>query len=146
MLMDTRLGRLSEILISRQAYRNLDPQIHPERFTGFHEGRLAKPLGITQFGVNHVTLDPGAWSSLRHWHTTEDEFVYVLAGEVVLIDENGEHPLAEGGFAAFPAGAPNGHHLQNRSQAQARLLVVGARRPGEETVHYPDDPIGPFLK
>jgi len=144
--MDTKLGRLSEVPVSTGAYANLDAPIRRERFTGFHEARLAKPLGLTQFGVNHVTLDPGAQSSLRHWHTAEDEFVYVLSGEVVLMDENGDHLLAEGGFAAFPAGQPNAHHLENRSLAPARLLVVGARQPGRETVHYPDDGIGPFLK
>lgn len=132
--------------MSTGAYANLDAPIRRERFAGFHEGRLAKPLGLTQFGVNHVTLDPGAQSSLRHWHATEDEFVYVLSGEVVLIDENGVHPMAEGAFAAFPAGTPNAHHLENRSEAPARMLVVGSRRPGQETVHYPDDGIGPFLK
>lgn len=144
--MDTRLGRLSEVPISTGAYQGLEPPIRPERFTGSHEGRLAKPLGLTQFGVNLVILDPGMQSSLRHWHLAEDEFVFVLSGEVVLIDENGEHRLAEEDFVAFPAGAPNAHHLENRSDAPARLLVVGSRRPGEETIHYPDDPIGPFQK
>jgi uncharacterized cupin superfamily protein len=133
MLMDTRLGRLSEIPISRQAYRNLDPQIHPERFTGFHEGRLAKPLGITQFGVNHVTLDPGAWSSLRHWHTTEDEFVYVLAGELVLVENAGETVLRAGDCATFAKRSGDGHHLINRAAETAVYLEVGSRQPDDLT-------------
>jgi uncharacterized cupin superfamily protein len=96
-------------------------------------------LGITQFGVNHVTLDPGAHSALRHWHEQEDEFVYVLSGELVLIDDNGEHSLAAGAYAAFPAGEANGHHLANRSTAPASFLSIGTRHRGEEVIHYPDD-------
>ena len=144
--MDTRLGRGAELEISTGAYKTLDPQIRPELFAGFHEARLAKPLGLTQFGVNLVILDPGMRTALRHWHEAEDEFAYVLTGQAVLIDDNGDHLLSEGDFAAFPAGAPNGHCLENRSEAPVRLLIVGSRRPGEDVVHYPDDPIGPFRR
>ena len=101
---------------------------------------LGAGLGLTQFGVNHVTLAPGAISALRHWHAREDEFVYVLTGEITLIDEHGEHILRAGDYAGFPAGEANAHHLANRSVAEAAYLDVGTRFVGEETVHYPDDP------
>ncbi len=89
--------------------------------------------------MNHVTLAPGAWSALRHWHEGEDEFVYVLTGHLTLIDDNGEHPLPAGSYAGFPAGHANAHHLVNRSDAPASVLVAGTRKPGLETIHYPDD-------
>jgi uncharacterized cupin superfamily protein len=109
------------------------------------ERQLGKAVAMRQFGVNHLTLAPGAVSSRRHWHEGEDEFVYVLSGMVVLRDENGEHELSAGAFAGFPAGAPNAHQLINRSSGPAELLVVGSRKVGEERIHYPDeaDP-GPF--
>lgn len=118
----------------------------PERFTGNRELRLAKPLGLTQFGVNHMTLQPGCWSSLRHWHAVEDEFVYVLEGTLTLVDNDGPHDLGPGDFAAFPAGEANGHQIQNRSTAPGSFIVVGSRRPGEETIHYPDEDFGPVRK
>ena len=112
---------------------------------GREERQIGKAVGLTQFGVNHLTLNPGATSSRRHWHEGEDEFVLVLAGCVTLVDENGDHDLVEGDFAGFPAGAANGHHLVNRSASPTILLVVGARKVGEERVHYPDQPDpGPF--
>jgi len=109
------------------------------------ERQLAKAVGLTQFGVNHLTLPPGAQSARRHWHEGEDEFVYVLSGVVVLHDESGETELRPGAVAGFPGGAPNAHHLVNRSSGPAELLVVGTRKVGEERIHYPDeaDP-GPF--
>lgn len=125
------------------------PALHPDWFAGRQEQRLARVLGVTQFGVNHVTLEPGAYSALRHWHEQEDEFVFVLEGELVLIDDNGEHPLTAGMYAAFPAGAANAHHLCNRSTAPARLLAVGSRHRGAETIQYPDDDgvlEGPLLR
>jgi uncharacterized cupin superfamily protein len=122
-----------------------DP-IKPELFAGKHEGRLGKRVGVTQFGVNHVTLEPGAVSALRHWHEAEDEFVYVLSGRLVLLDDNGEHVLEEGSFAGFPAGSSNAHQLANRAQEPASFLAIGSRRPGEDTVHYPDDDLGPIRK
>ena len=121
-------------------------KMEPERFAGRKERRLAKPLGLSQFGVNHMTLEPGAWSSLRHWHAAEDEFVYVLEGVLTLVDSAGSHELGPGDFAAFPAGEANGHQIQNRSSAPGSFLVVGSRRPGEETIHYPDHDFGPVRK
>ena len=101
---------------------------------------MGKAVGLTQFGVNHLTLAPGAASSRRHWHEEEDEFVYVLSGTVVLIDDNGAHELSVGAFAGFPAGAANAHRLVNRSDAPAELIVAGSRKVGEERIHYPDEP------
>jgi len=87
--------------------------------------------------VNLVTVPPGAWSALRHWHTRQDEFVYVLDGELALVTDAGEQILRPGMAAGFPAGTPDGHHLVNRSTAPATYLEVGDRVPGDE-VHYPD--------
>jgi uncharacterized cupin superfamily protein len=92
--------------------------------------RLGDPAGLTQFGVNLLRLPPGAWSSQRHWHTGEDEFVYVLSGEVVLVTDEGEEVLRAGDAAGFPANEGNGHCLQNRSDKDAQLLEVGTRQTG----------------
>lgn len=100
--------------------------------------RLGDAAGLSQFGVNLLRLPDGSWSSQRHWHSAEDEFVMVVEGEVVLIDDDGETPLKSGDFAAFPAGAANGHHIVNRSGREAVLLEVGSRRPGEDVCTYPD--------
>ena len=88
--------------------------------------RLSPASGLTRFGVSHVTLKPGAWSSQRHWHVGEDEFLVVLAGEAVLVDDGGETVMRPGDCASFPAGEANGHHLQNRSEADCVFVVVGA--------------------
>lgn len=100
--------------------------------------KLGDAAGLTQFGVNRLELDPGAWSSQRHWHSAEDEFVLVLEGEVVLIEEAGETVLRAGEGAGFPAGAANGHHLVNRSDRLAVVLEVGTRNPERDGVTYPD--------
>ena len=100
--------------------------------------KLGDAGGLTQFGVNLMRLPPGAWTSQRHWHTAEDEFVWVLEGEVVLVDDAGEHVLRAGDCAGFPAGEPNGHHIQNRSDREAVLLEVGSRKPAEDGCDYPD--------
>lgn len=100
--------------------------------------KLGDAAGLTQFGVNLLRLPPDQWSSQRHWHTAEDEFVYVLEGEVVLITDEGEEVLRAGDCAGFPAGAPDGHHLVNRSAAEALLLEIGSRRFGEDGADYPD--------
>ena len=89
--------------------------------------RLGDVAGLTQFGVNLLTLKPGVWSSQRHWHSHEDEFLYVLSGEVVLVTDAGEEVLRPGDCAGFKAGVRDGHCLKNRSQADAQLLVVGSR-------------------
>lgn len=100
--------------------------------------RLGDAAGLTQFGVNLLRLPPGVWSSQRHWHTAEDEFVYVLQGEVVLVSDAGEEVLRAGDCAGFKAGEPNGHQLQNRSDAEAVCLEVGLRNPERDGVDYPD--------
>jgi uncharacterized cupin superfamily protein len=115
-------------------------------FEGRVEVRLAKSVGLTQFGVNRVTLAPGARTASRHWHEAEDEFVLVLEGTPTLVDENGEHKLGPDMFVGFPAGVANAHHVLNNSSEPAILLVIGSRRPGEETIHYPDDNFGPIHK
>lgn len=98
--------------------------------------RLAPAGGLSDFGVSHVTLEPGAWSSQRHWHIGEDEFLVVLSGEAVLVDEGGEHPLRAGDCASFPKNDGNGHHLQNRGTDPCVFVVVGGgTRLGGD---YPD--------
>jgi uncharacterized cupin superfamily protein len=99
--------------------------------------RLGDAVGLTDFGVNLLRLPPGTWSSQRHWHTAEDEFVYVLEGEVVLVTDAGEETLRPGDCAGFKAGIEDGHHLQNRSQADVVLLEVGSRK-AEDAGDYPD--------
>jgi uncharacterized cupin superfamily protein len=99
--------------------------------------RLGDAAGLTQFGVNLLHLPAGAWSSQRHWHAHEDEFVYVLQGEVVLVTDEGEEILRAGDCAGFKAGVQNGHCLQNRSPHDAELLVVGSRND-EDHGEYPD--------
>lgn len=100
--------------------------------------RLGDALGLTKFGVNLVTLAPGAQSALRHWHTLEDEFVYILEGEAVLVTDGGEQVLGEGDCAGYPAGRRDAHHLVNRSAAPVRYLEVGNRIDGDNAF-YPDD-------
>lgn len=109
--------------------------IYPAPYAAMMEGRsslrLGQAGGLTQFGVNLVTLEPGALSSLRHWHLAEDEFVMVTEGECVMITDAGEEEMRPGDCAAFPAGLPDGHHFINRSDAPARFLVVGTKAPRE---------------
>ncbi len=99
--------------------------------------RLGDAAGLTQFGVNMLRLPPGAWSSQRHWHATSDEFIYVVAGEVVLVTDDGDETLVAGDAAGFKSGDGNGHCLQNRSDTDAMVLEVGTR-PIEDTAKYPD--------
>jgi uncharacterized cupin superfamily protein len=99
--------------------------------------RLGVAAGLDQFGVNLTTLKPGAATSLRHWHEREDELVYILEGEVVLIEDEGETLLMPGDAAGFKANVHNGHHLVNRSDREAVLLEIGSRSK-EERAEYPD--------
>ena len=98
--------------------------------------RLGDAAGLTQFGVNLLRLKPGVWSSQRHWHIAQDEFVYVLQGEVVLVTNAGEEILKAGDCAGFKAGDEDGHHLQNRSSSDVLLLEVGTRGEGDGA-YYP---------
>jgi uncharacterized cupin superfamily protein len=99
--------------------------------------RLARAAGLTQFGVNICTLKPGAASSQRHWHENEDELVYVLSGEVVLREDDGETVLKPGDAAAWKAGVANGHCLVNRSDRDAVIIEVGSKAP-RERAYYSD--------
>ena len=100
--------------------------------------RLGDAAGLTQIGVNLTRLPPGGWSSQRHWHTAQDEFIFVVAGEAVLVSDAGEEIFRAGDSVGFKAGTADGHHFQNRSQADVLLLEMGARRPGEDEAFYPD--------
>jgi len=99
---------------------------------------LGDAAGLTQFGVNLTRLPPGAWSSQRHWHSVEDEFVFIVEGEVVLVTDLGEETLRAGDCAGFKAGVADGHHLQNRSSRDALVLELGTRRPEADEAFYPD--------
>ena len=104
---------------------------------GRQRQRLGNAAGLDQFGVNLTTLGPGAASALRHWHEREDELVYILEGEVVLIEDGGETLLKPGDAAGFKAGSGNGHHLVNRTQRDVVYLEIGTRCKNER-VEYPD--------
>jgi uncharacterized cupin superfamily protein len=99
---------------------------------------LGDATGLTKIGINLTTLLPGKESSVRHYHTLEDEFVFVLEGEVVLRTDEGEQTLVAGMCAGFPAGTTNGHHLVNRTNRPARYLEISNRDPAD-TAEYPDD-------
>ncbi len=115
--------------------------IYPEPWASEMAGRsslrLGEAGGLTQFGVNLVRLAPGAKSSLRHWHAKEDEFVWVVSGELTLMQDAGETAMQPGDCAAFPAGVADGHQLVNRSGAEASFLVVGTKAR-DEVAHYSD--------
>jgi uncharacterized cupin superfamily protein len=104
---------------------------------GRERKRLGNAVGLDQFGVNLTTLRPGAASALRHWHEREDEFVYMIEGELVLIENEGETVLRPGDAAGFKANSPNGHHLVNRSSHPAVYLEIGTRSK-HERAEYPD--------
>lgn len=114
---------------------------YPEPYKRLVHGRekrqLGEAFGLKNFGVNLVRLPPGAASSLRHWHTRQDEFVYVIEGELVLVTNPGEQVLRAGMIVGWPAGCADGHHLINRSTRDAFYLEVGDRTPGD-CVTYPD--------
>jgi len=104
---------------------------------GREKSAIGNVAGLTQFGVNITRLKPGAGSSLRHWHEQEDEFIYVIDGEITLIEDGGEIVLRPGDCAGWKAGVANGHQLINRSSRDAVYLEVGTRAPAERA-HYPD--------
>jgi uncharacterized cupin superfamily protein len=123
--------------------------VAPQRGSGYPEPfrsrmgerakrRLGDACGLTRFGVNLVTLEPGGQSALRHWHTQDDEFVYVLTGELVLVTNEGEQVLGVGMCAGYPGGKKDAHHFVNRSAAPASYLEIGNRIDGDNAL-YPDD-------
>ena len=123
----------------------IEPRVgsnYPEQFkpgvAGRSKQRLGDALGLKNFGVNLTTIKPGAASALRHWHSHEDEFIYMVRGELVLVTDGGEQTLVAGTAAGFPAGRADGHCLMNRSTVDAVYLEVGDRRP-DDAVAYPDD-------
>lgn len=99
--------------------------------------RVGKATGLTEIGISHCVLEPGAWSSQRHWHEGIDEFVVVLEGEAMLVEDGGETLLRAGDCAAFPKDVPNGHRLVNRSDRRCVFLAIDCRI-GEGDCHYPD--------
>lgn len=116
---------------------NFYPAQYRDECAGRHKQALGDAVGLTQFGVNIARIEPGAASSLRHWHHKEDEFIYMLEGELVLIEDDGETVLKAGDAAGFPAKSGNGHRLVNRSDRDAVYFEVGTRA-GEEHVVYSD--------
>ncbi len=113
------------------------PEPYRNAVAGRSRKRLARAAGLTQFGINICTLKPGAQSSIRHWHKNEDELVYVLSGEVILHENDGETVLKAGDAAAWKAGVPNGHCLINRSSGDAVFVEIGTRASADEA-DYPD--------
>ena len=102
-----------------------------EQSAGRKRLKLGDAGGLEDFGVNLTSLPPGKWSAQRHWHRNEDEFVFVVEGEVVLVEDQGETLLRAGDCAAFPKNSGNGHHLQNRSTAVATYIEIGSRHPDD---------------
>jgi len=116
---------------------SLYPAPHDKIVVGRHRHRLSQAIGLNNYGVNMVRVEPGAASSARHWHTEQDEFIYVVSGTATLVSDEGETELEQGMAAGFPAGNPNGHQVVNRTQEDIWYLEVGDR-PQNEDVTYPD--------
>lgn len=112
------------------------PPPHDRPVQGRWYRRLAPAAGLRDWGASHVTLEPGAWSSQRHWHEDEDELVIMLEGEAVLVENAGRTPMRAGDIAAFPKGVADGHHLINESDRPCRFVAIG--RPAASDCHYPD--------
>ena len=100
--------------------------------------RLAPVAGLTRMGASHVTLKPGAWSSQRHWHSEEDELLVMLLGEAVLVEDEGETVIRPGDVVAWAAGVENGHHLQNRSNADCVFVAISAGSKDKDSGEFPD--------
>lgn len=126
-----------DLAAARTVVGTLYPPPYDEPCRARVRQKLGDAVGLTQFGVNVLTLPPGAWSSQRHFHSHEDELVYVLEGEVTLVSDRGSETLRAGDAAGFRAGDANGHCLKNLSGAPARVLEIGGRVPGDSAT-YPD--------
>ncbi|MGH6855291.1 MAG: cupin domain-containing protein [Aestuariivirga sp.] len=133
---DRKISFLKALDVQSRAGTNY-PAAVAAAVAGREKRVLGDPFGLDQFGVNLTTLAPGSASSHRHWHEREDEFIYMLDGEIVLVDDAGEHRLTAGMCAGFKAGVANGHCLRNLSKAPATYLEIGTRSP-EENSHYSD--------
>ncbi len=131
-------------ILAEQAPSRTKRSLYPEPFASLMQAREKKPLGdlfgLRNFGVNLTRIAPGGMSALRHAHTTQDEFIYVLEGSPVLITDAGETPLCPGMCAGFRAGTGDAHHLVNRSNEDVVYLEIGDRSPGDGA-SYPDDDI-----
>ena len=129
------------MIINPENIPNKTSSNYPEQFKPLVAGRSKKRLGdaagLNNFGVDLVRLAPGSCSALRHWHTKQDEFIYVLSGEITLVTNQGEQTLTAGMAAGFTAGVTDGHHLINRSNAVSVYLEIGDRTSGDQ-VNYPD--------
>lgn len=112
------------------------PSPYADAVAGRWYRRLAPATGLTDFGASHVRLEPGAWSSQRHWHEDEDEMVIMLSGEAMLVDDHGETRLRAGDVAVFPKNDGNGHCLRNMSDAECTFVAIG--RPPAGHCHYSD--------
>jgi uncharacterized cupin superfamily protein len=135
-------------VVAQEAAPRTKPSNYPEPFFSRMARRekrpLGDPFGLSNFGVNLTRLAPGGSSALRHAHSKQDEFVYILAGHAVLITDDGETPLSPGMCAGFKAGTGDGHHLVNRTDEDVIYLEVGDRSAGD-TVNYPDDDLQAVL-
>ncbi len=114
------------------------PAPHDAAVAGRWWRRLAPPAGLTQMAASHVVINPGAFSSQRHWHRGQDELVVMITGEAVLIDDSGETPVRAGDVLAFPAGEENGHHLHNRSDEPCVFVAIGAGVREDDSGVYSD--------
>ncbi|MCP9222159.1 cupin domain-containing protein [Erythrobacter sp. LQ02-29] len=114
------------------------PPPFDEAVRGRNYRRLAPAVGFTRMGASHVVLEPGAWSSQRHWHAEEDELLIMLEGEAVLVEDTGETVMRPGDIAAWPAGVENGHHLQNRTGAPCVFVAISAGDRVADSGEYPD--------
>lgn len=123
----------SPAMLTRSGSRYPPPYDAPNRER--HWLRLGATAGLTDFGVNLVIVPPGIWSSQRHWHEADDEFLWMVEGELVLIENAGRTVLRAGNCAAFPKNSGDGHHLVNETAAPARFLVIGSNKGGTS---YPD--------
>jgi uncharacterized cupin superfamily protein len=131
------MGKKIDIAALKPVVGTLYPPPFDEPCRARQRTRLGDAAGLTQYGVSLLRLRPGTWSSQRHWHAKEDEFIYVLSGEVMLVTDAGDEMLIAGDSAGFKGGDPNGHCLQNRSKADAVVLEIGSRIAGESAT-YPD--------
>ena len=119
-----------------QTNRTGYPPPFNENVAGRYNRKIGQALGLKDFGVTETTLEPGGWSSHRHWHEGEDEVVVMLDGEAMLVEEDAETPMRAGDIAVFPKGVANGHHLVNRSERPCRFIAIG--RVATTDAHYPD--------